>query len=113
MECYAKTKKGKIFANYKHGLTKHPLYSVWKGIRKRCYNKNEPAYINYGGRGIKVSEEWQDAVCFIKDMEPGYKKGLSLDRINNNGDYEKSNCKWSTPKEQANNRRPRRKNATT
>ena len=93
----------------KHNLYKHPLYRIWSGIKTRCYNKNNKDYKNYGARNIKICEEWlNDPKVFIKwALKNGYKKELSIDRINNNGDYEPNNCKWSTAKEQANNKRDR------
>lgn len=78
-------------------------YNIWCGMRQRCYNSNSPAYIYYGGRGIKVCERWHDYSNFVEDM--GEKpKGLSLDRIDNNGDYSPQNCRWASNKEQMRNK---------
>ena len=79
-------------------------YTIWCSMRQRCNNPSDAAFKYYGGRGIRVCERWGDFRNFLADMG-SRPKGLWLDRINNDGDYEPSNCKWSTPKEQANNRR--------
>lgn len=100
--CYVK----KI--NTTHGCSKHPLFQTWQAMVKRCINKNDPAYKNYGGRGISVCNEWINSPSqFIKDMTPK-PEGLELDRIDNNGNYSKQNCKWSTRQEQCTNRRTTR-----
>ena len=91
----------------RHGLSKTPLYNSWRDMKIRCYNENSPSYVNYGGRGIKVCEEWlNDFMTFYKwAMANGYKKGLSIDRIDVNGNYEPNNCRWVSMKVQQNNRR--------
>lgn len=95
--CYKNDKR--IEAKTKHGLHRHILYySIWHGIKNRCYNVNDIPYPDYGGRGIKVCDEWlSDFINFYKwAISNGYKKGLVIDRINNNGDYEPSNCRFTT-----------------
>jgi len=90
----------------KHGLTKLKEYQIWCSIKGRCYNSNNKHFCNYGERNIKMSEEWlNNPIKFIEDMGLRPSNKHSIDRINNNGNYCKENCKWSTKKEQQNNRR--------
>lgn len=82
------------------------LYGVWLDMRRRCQNSNDQAYHNYGGRGIKVCEEWSDYAVFRKwSLENGYQEGLTIDRVNNDGNYSPDNCRWTTRKVQCNNMR--------
>ena len=92
---------------YKHGLSKSRINSIYRGIKKRCYNHNEPSYQNYGGRGIRMCEIWKnDFMSFYRwSMENGYSDTLSIDRIDVNGDYSPNNCRWVTCKENCRNRR--------
>ena len=97
---------GRIEAITTHNQTGTPLFNVWRNIKERCTNENYRSYDNYGGRGIQICEEWQEFENFCKwAMENGYKKGLSIDRIDVNGNYEPNNCRWVTAKAQARNRR--------
>lgn len=91
---------------YTHKETGSKLYQVWAAMRKRCRNPHDKNYDRYGGRGIKVCDEWNHDYVAFRDWAyaNGYEQGLEIDRINNDGNYEPSNCKWSTHKEQCNNR---------
>lgn len=94
--------------NRKHGLYRENvgLFNVWQTMKGRCENPNRQKYKDYGGRGIKVCEEWQSASNFVLwALRNGYEKGLQLDRINNDGDYCPENCRFVTPKENSRNRR--------
>lgn len=92
-------------ATTKHGLTKHPLYSAWKGMRNRCNNPRHPRYKDYGGRGVRVCKRWDKFENFLADMGERPPR-MTLDRKNNDGNYSKRNCRWATPKEQRKNSRP-------
>lgn len=88
-----------------HGLYKHKLYKRWKSMKRRCNEVSHHRYSDYGGRGIKVCKEWEDFSQFVEDMYPSFREGLTLDRIDNSGNYCKENCRWSSSYTQANNTR--------
>ena len=110
--CYHK----ELLGNHrrKHGCSGTLLYKRWKNIRRKCNNPTDHEYNYYGGRGIKVCPEWDNLENGFENFKTwaesnGYAKGLTIDRINNNGDYEPSNCRWTNMKTQGRNRRITRK----
>lgn len=92
----------------KHGKSHTNTYKIWKSMRQRCNNINNHAFKNYGSRGIKVCERWSKYDNFLADMGEKPEK-LSIDRINNDGNYEPLNCRWATRTVQQNNKRQRSK----
>lgn len=91
----------------------HPLYRTWHQMRRRCYRPKEVGYVNYGGRGISVCDEWKyNFECFVGDMGAKPSKNHSLDRINNEMGYSKDNCRWATRTEQNRNKRVYKTNST-
>jgi hypothetical protein len=94
---------------YPAGTTKTRVYRIWKNMKTRCFNVNRKEYKDYGGRGIAVCPRWRDSFDnFLADMGEPPTRQHSIDRINNDGDYEPSNCRWATAKEQARNKRSNR-----
>ena len=92
----------------KHGKSKTKLFRVWAHMKDRCYREKDKRFRNYGGRGIKICEEWLNKengfINFYNwAIKNGYKENLSIDRIDNDGNYEPQNCRWTTMKVQANN----------
>lgn len=104
--------------NYKHGYNCigniHPLYKVWIGIKKRCYDKNFKQFKDYGGRGISICDKWlNDPKEFIEwGLANGYRKGLDIDRINNDGEYSPENCRFVTRSINCVNKRKQKNNTS-
>jgi hypothetical protein len=95
-----------------HNLSNHPLYRTWVGMRSRCNDPNRPEYKNYGERGIKVCKRWNNFANFLADMGEKPTPEHTIDRKNNDGNYEPSNCHWVTRTEQILNRRMNRNNTS-
>ncbi len=92
--------------SFKHGDFGTKLYGIWAGMKRRCYNRNTKYYADYGGRGIKVCEEWKEYINFKQwAVSAGYKEGLTIERINVDFDYSPDNCKWISIHEQNLNKR--------
>lgn len=94
-----------ILKNTSHNLSKHPLYLVWKSMKRRCSSPKAEFYARYGGRGISVCEQWINSFQAFYDwcLTNGYEKGLQIDRINNDGNYEPDNCRFVTRTENIRN----------
>lgn len=97
--------RGSLIGTYKHGMAKTRFWNVWRGMKDRCLNPNSVAYKNYGGRGVRVCERWLTFDGFQQDMFPTYTKTSTIERIDVDGNYEPSNCKWITISENQRNKR--------
>jgi len=106
---------GKNNPVYKHGLSHNKLYKVWRNMKTRCYNSNIRNYNNYGGRGIRVCIRWRDnpIIFYNWAISHGYKEGLQIDRIDNDGNYHPDNCRFVSREINNNNQREIRKNNTS
>lgn len=94
---------------YRHGYSHTDTHNIWQGIKQRCFNPKRENYERYGGRGITMSLEWKNSFeQFLKDMGPRPSKQHSIERLDNNGNYEAANCTWILSKHQSSNRRNRK-----
>lgn len=105
--CYRREKLKDLYTTHNHSQCRngkpHKLYQVWHSMTQRCCNSNSAPYDRYGGRGIRVCQRWLKYENFLEDMGKDWEEGLTIERIDNDGNYEPSNCKWVTQKQQTRN----------
>lgn len=105
--CFAKSQRSERART--HGMSKTNVYNTWQGMKGRCLNPDDDAFKNYGGRGIEICARWLDFENFWTDMGPAWRPGLTIERQNNDGNYEPGNCIWIPLPDQSKNRRGVRK----